>query len=151
MIGTLRIWMGGCTLAACLALLATGCTKKDTPKTSKPASMQPPPVEMSAAMKPPPYPGRWIREARRKHLRQSCRHLVYKKGCSATRTGRVKIRVTLTADGKVMKVDPVANTVTTDPKLVMKCVLKNVAGWTFRPPKAVLSTFELELIFADKC
>lgn len=109
---------------------------------------------VAAASQPaslPVYPEDWILKARTENRKLSCQELVYKRGCSEVRHGRVTLHVTLDAAGKVTKVSVLKNEVSKDPKLVEKCLLKNIKKWSFPPPENVSPELDLLMIFSDKC
>lgn len=110
------------------------------------------PEAMRPAMaKPAPYPQKWITEARDKHRTLRCYRLVYKRGCSVVRRGRLTVQVTLAADGKVTSVKGLTNTVRVDPKLMLRCVQTELAKWRFTPPKGVTPRFTMQFVFRDRC
>ena len=60
-------------------------------------------------------------------------------------------RVHLAEDGRVAKVEPLSNTIRVDPKLVMRCVVRELARWRFTPPRGVAPRFTMDFVFSDKC
>jgi hypothetical protein len=120
-----------------------------------PASVEPPasaaPIASAEPAGPVPYPEESIDRARAANVKLSCQELVYKRGCAEIRTGHVVARVTLKADGAVDHVEIVQNEIRRDPKVVAKCVSEKLPKWTFDPPGAASPSFDLKLIFSDKC
>ena len=80
-----------------------------------------------------------------------CYGLVYKRGCAVLRRGRIEVTVHLAEDGRVAKVEPLSNTIRVDPKLVMRCVVRELARWRFTPPRGVAPRFTMDFVFSDKC
>jgi len=81
----------------------------------------------------------------------SCLELVYKNGCSQTRTGIVTFDVTIDDTGSVVKFSEVDNQVRNDKALVSRCLKNNLLKWKFHPPEGHLNTFLLPVALADKC
>lgn len=100
---------------------------------------------------PQPYPDTWIMRARGENIGLTCTELVYKNGCSQTRTGIVTFRVTIDENGAVLQFSEIANEVSTDKALVSRCLKKNLPKWKFHPPEKYERTFVLEVGLADRC
>jgi hypothetical protein len=100
---------------------------------------------------PVPYPAAWIDDARSANAKHSCQNLVYKRGCAEVRTGRVELGVTLDDAGHVTGAHVVSNTILTDPKLVEKCLLRELHVWTFHPPDGVAHDLVVTVILSDMC
>ncbi|MFO0549747.1 MAG: hypothetical protein U0271_15245 [Polyangiaceae bacterium] len=104
----------------------------------------------SASAEPAPYPTAEIRRAE-DASGYDCQKLVYKRGCSETRTGRITVSVALNADGTINRVAVKSNSISRDPKLVEQCVLDSVKKWKLAPPGANQSSFDWDFVFGDKC
>lgn len=89
--------------------------------------------------------------ARGENIGLTCTELVYKNGCSQTRTGIVTFRVTIDENGAVLQFSEIANEVSTDKALVSRCLKKNLPKWKFHPPEKYERTFVLEVGLADRC
>lgn len=100
---------------------------------------------------PLPYPEEWIRQARGDNMGLSCLELVYKNGCSQTRTGIVTFEVTIDDTGAVEKFSEVDNQIRHDKALVSRCLKKNLLKWKFHPPEGHLNTFQVSVALADRC
>ena len=108
------------------------------------------------AARPSPYPEAWIEEGRKANAPRTrepgCLHLVYKRGCAEKRTGRVVVGITLDrTTGKVSATRIVSSSIRTDPKPMHRCITEGLGRWTFRPPGDHAATFELTLIYSDRC
>jgi len=137
---------------------APAATAPPAPAASAPAAAasDAPPAASSASAPPPvasvpPYPDAWRDEAESENGKLSCRELVYKRGCAEMRTGTVTVEVTLTAEGKVARVESIENTIHHEPEVVWKCLRAKLPRWKFRPPVGVSPTLQVRLMFADKC
>ena len=134
------------------ALSAPPAAPSAPAQSSTPTSSAEPVAPSASAHAPtPPYPEAAIERARREFSAQSCQKLVYKRGCAETRTGRVRVRFTLDREGKVSKLEIVKNEIKREPEVVAACLKKVLPLWKFDPPEAAEPSFELELIFGDKC
>ena len=100
---------------------------------------------------PLPYPENWILRARGDNSGRSCSELVYKNGCSQTRTGIVTFDVTIDDDGSVVKFVEINNQIRNDKALVSQCLQKNLPNWKFHPPEGHEKTFRLPVALSDKC
>jgi len=144
-------------LGLALAGSAWSCGQKNgnAPKKTEGPTMaseaMTPGARRPATKMPGPYPPKWIAEARTKHRMSTCFRLVYKKGCTVLRKGRVTLQITLAEDGTVKMVETLGNTVRVDPKLVLSCFKTGVAKWRFTPPKGVLPSFTMQFELRDKC
>ncbi len=107
----------------------------------------------SATVAGPPksYPESWIMRARGDNLGLSCTELVYKNGCSQTRTGIVTFRVTIDENGSVEQFSEIDNQVALDKGVVSRCLKKNMPRWKFHPPEGHERTFEVQVALADRC
>jgi hypothetical protein len=111
-----------------------------------------PPADSAANPGSPlPYPEAWIMRARGENSGLSCLELVYKNGCSQTRTGIVTFDVTIDDSGAVVKFSEVDNQIRNDKTLVSKCLKNNLLKWKFHPPEGHLNTFLLPVALSDKC
>jgi len=133
----------GLLLAAAFALLA------GQPDPAAAAGQAP-------AARPTPYPEAWIEEGRvtnAPHTREpGCVHLVYKRGCSEVRRGRVTVGVGLDrSTGKVTTARVVRSTIHTDPKPMLRCITEGLLRWTFKAPGDHAPDFEMTFIYSDKC
>lgn len=152
-------------LAFCLVQAAAiaACQRKTAPPAgSKPAPAAKNPAGAHLAINPPaavrrpaaallkPYPHSWKRDARADN-RFICGRLVYKKGCEILRKGVVTLEIALSPKGKVRSLKPLSNTIKVDPGLVLKCIMKVVRGWRFKPPRGVSPRFPMKFILSDKC
>lgn len=109
------------------------------------------PSSASVLSRPTPYPEEWIRQARGDNTGLSCLELVYKNGCSQTRTGIVTFEVTIDDTGAVEKFSEVDNQIRNDKALVSRCLKNNLLQWKFHPPEGFLNTFQLSVALADRC
>jgi len=127
----------------------------EVPSPAPSAAVPAPSAALVASESPPaapvPYPEAAIERARRDNSARACQKLVYKKGCAETRTGRVRVRFTLDAEGKVTKAEIVENGIRREPEVVADCLKKELPAWKLDPPGAAEPSFEMELSFADKC
>lgn len=99
----------------------------------------------------PSYPAKWLTRARINN-RFRCGRLVYKRGCSLLRRGKMTFRITLRASGKVARLERKSTTIRVDPKLVERCILKEVGAWKFTPPAPNMArSFDMVFVLADKC
>lgn len=100
---------------------------------------------------PLPYPEQWIRQAQGDNRGLSCLELVYKNGCSQTRTGIVTFEVTIDEAGAVEKFSEVDNQIRHDKAVVSRCLKNNLLKWKFHPPEGHLNTFQVSVALADRC
>lgn len=153
--------LGLATLAACDSSGRGASVPTEAPPSPRAVEVpsavaaEPAPVADATVAAPPAapqaYPADAVERARRANSGRACQELVYKKGCAETRTGRVKVRLSLAATGKVETVEIVDNGVRRDPDVVEKCLKTKLPEWSFDPPDGAVPTVELELVFADKC
>jgi hypothetical protein len=99
----------------------------------------------------PPYPNDWIALAKGENRHLSCQDLIYKRGCAEIRTGVMVMELDLDPEGRVVHVDLIRNGIRHDAEVVYRCVQQKLPMWKFHKPDGVSPTFQLELIFADKC
>ncbi len=99
----------------------------------------------------PPYPAEYIDQARSTGA-STCMSLVYKQGCTVTRTGTITVHVTLDDKGRLLTAKVTSNTVKNDrPKVVERCLLKSLPEWKFIAPVNVQPDFDVTVVFGDKC
>jgi hypothetical protein len=140
----LRLAAAAIPLATSLALLLAGESGRATAAGAAPTGT------------PAPYPAAWIEEGRKANAPRTgepgCVHLVYKRGCSEVRRGRVVVGVTLDrTSGKVTLAKVVSSTIRTDPKPMLRCITEGLGRWTFKAPGDHAPTFEMTLIYSDRC
>lgn len=122
----------------------------EAPATSAIVAM-PAPSATVASGPPLAYPEQWIMRARGENSSRSCLELVYKNGCSQTRTGTVTFEVTIDDRGSVLKFTEVDNRIRNDKALVSQCLKKQLPNWTFHPPEGHEKTFRVTVALSDKC
>ncbi|NUP04754.1 MAG: energy transducer TonB [Polyangiaceae bacterium] len=111
-----------------------------------------PPTYASVAGEPFPYPTDAVdRAVAANDDKLGCDHLIYKRGCAEKRTGTVKVKVTLAADGTVASFEVVENAISFEPKVVERCIRERLPKWKFEPPSGTSPTFEMTWRFSDKC
>ncbi len=120
-----------------------------TPSDSPIASAAP--VTSTQVGPPTAYPDEWIQHARGDNIGLSCLELVYKNGCSKTRTGIVTFQVTVDEDGSVVQFSEVDNQIRNDKAVVSRCLEKNMPRWKFHPPEGHEKTFQIPVALADRC
>lgn len=139
--------------ALCLGLMTPGlaCRRAREEPAPRPAVPVASPHPPTGPTTPPPYPERWIEEARDAHRHLSCQELIYKRECAEVRTGTIEMAITVGADGRVANVEAVRNEIRNDPEVVEQCLRQKVLQWKFHAPESYAATFRILLRFSDMC
>ncbi len=109
------------------------------------------PATSAQAGPPAAYPDEWIRRARGENIGLSCLELVYKNGCSETRTGIVTFQVTIDDNGAVVQFSEVDNQIRHDKAVVSRCLKKTLPRWKFHALEGHEKTFQIPVALSDKC